>query len=212
MSSSLQTSEVIEEGLSRPHRYYAAAAIMAGILMGSLDSSIVNIALPTIATALKVRPADVIWVANSYQVASAVSMLAFAALAHVLGQRRVYGAGLLVFTLASLGCALSGSNGLLVLMSTLQGFGYAAMATIGLGLYRTIFPPRSLATVLGWNALVVSSGMTIGPVIGGVLVAWLSWPWLFLINLPLGIAALFIHGAHFRPILVGSRALTLSAR
>lgn len=180
-----------EGGIAPARRYFAAAAIMLGILMGSLDSSIVNVALPTVANALHVESVSVIWVANGYQVASAVFMLIFAALGRVLGQRFIYGAGLALFTLASLGCAVSGSLGLLVAMRVLQGIGYAAMVTIGLGLYRTIFPPRSLSTVLGWNALVVSFGMAVGPVVGGVLVSFLSWPWLFLINLPLGLLAFF---------------------
>ncbi|WP_233161420.1 MULTISPECIES: MFS transporter [unclassified Achromobacter] len=183
-------SNVSPEFSSR-QRVAAAAAIMLGILMGSLDSSIVNIALPTMATALKVEEASVVWVANSYQVASAVCMLVFAALAGQLGRRRVFGAGVIVFTLSSLGCAVATSIGTLVAMRALQGIGYAAMVTVGLGLYRTIFPPRLLSTVLGWNALVVSFGMSAGPALGGVIILYLSWPWLFLINLPLGLLAIF---------------------
>ncbi|RKP47165.1 DHA2 family efflux MFS transporter permease subunit [Pararobbsia silviterrae] len=187
----LGTREMSGEGLASAQRFLAAAAIMLGILMGALDSSIVNIALPDIAGALKTDRASVVWVANSYQLASAVSMLIFAGLARELGQRNVFGAGVIVFTMSSLGCAMAGSIGILVTMRALQGIGYAAMVTVGLGLYRVIFPPRSLSVVLGWNALAVSFGTTIGPVGGGLIISHFSWPWLFLINLPLGVVTIF---------------------
>jgi MFS transporter, DHA2 family, multidrug resistance protein len=187
----LETGKANGEGFTSAQRCFAAAAIMLGIFMGALDSSIVNIALPDIASAFRVGQATVVWVVNSYQVSSAVFMLIFAALARELGQRRVFGAGVVIFTVSSLGCAMSGSIGVLVTMRALQGIGYAAMVTVGLGLYRVIFPPKSLSAVLGWNALVVSFGTTIGPVTGGLIISHFSWPWLFLINLPLGLIAVF---------------------
>lgn len=187
----LEISDANKEESASAQGYFAAGAILLGILMGALDSSIVNIALPDIASAFGVRQASVIWVANSYQVSSAVFMLISAALAREFGQRRVFRAGVAIFTFSSLGCALAASIGVLVAMRALQGIGYAAMVTIGLGLYRTIFPPKQLSTVLGWNALVVSFGMTAGPAAGAAIISCLSWQWLFIFNLPLGLLAVF---------------------
>ncbi|PWB30088.1 MFS transporter [Pseudomonas sp. SDI] len=178
------------DGLPAPQRHLAAAAVMIGILMASLDSAIVNLALPSIARELDVDTGAVIWVANGYLVASAACMLIFAALGNVLGQRAVFTGGLALFTLTSLGCALAGSFEWLVLMRVAQGVAYAAMISIGLSLYRSIFPASALGMVLGLNALIVSFGTAAGPGLGGLIVTYLGWPWLFLINLPFGLLAL----------------------
>ena len=179
-----------EEGFDIPRRYFAAAAILIGVLMSALDSSIVNIALPTISADLGVSAASVIWVANGYQVASAAAMLTCASLGSRIGERRFYTAGLALFTIASLGCALAPSFLVLVAMRILQGLSYAVLISVGYGMYRVIFPARSLGTIFGVNALVFAVGTALGPALGGLLVSYASWPWLFYINLPLGIAAI----------------------
>ena len=158
--------------------------------MSALDSSIVNIALPTISADLGVSAASVIWVANGYQVASAAAMLTCASLGSRIGERRFYTAGLALFTIASLGCALAPSFLVLVAMRILQGLSYAVLISVGYGMYRVIFPARSLGTIFGVNALVFAVGTALGPALGGLLVSYASWPWLFYINLPLGIAAI----------------------
>lgn len=179
-----------EEGFDIPRRYFAAAAILIGVLMSALDSSIVNIALPTISADLGVSAASVIWVANGYQVASAAAMLTCASLGSRIGERRFYTAGLALFTIASLGCALAPSFLVLVAMRILQGLSYAVLISVGYGMYRVIFPARSLGTIFGVNALVFAVGTALGPALGGLIVSYASWPWLFYINLPLGIAAI----------------------
>lgn len=179
-----------DEGLEAPRRYFAAAAILIGVFMSALDSSIVNIALPTIATDLGVGSASVIWVANGYQVASAASMLACASLGSIIGERRFYTIGLALFTLASLGCGLASSFGALVAMRVIQGVSYAALISVGYGLYRVIFPASSLGTVFGLNALTFAVGTALGPALGGLIVSYASWPWLFYINIPCGMAAI----------------------
>ena len=160
----------------------------------ALDSSIVNIALPTIASDLDVSAAAVIWVANGYQVASAATMLICASLGSRIGERRFYTLGLVLFTLASLGCAVAPSFAALVALRVLQGISYAVLISVGYGLYRVIFPASSLGTVFGLNALVFAVGTALGPTLGGLIVSYASWPWLFYINLPLGLAA--IAGCH----------------
>lgn len=104
---SLVSSSPLEQGFEAPRRYLAAAAILIGVVMAALDSSIVNISLPSIAEALRVDSASVIWVTNAYQVASAATMLICASLGSRIGERRFYTAGMVLFTLASLGCSLS---------------------------------------------------------------------------------------------------------
>lgn len=179
-----------EEGFELPRRYLAAAAILVGVLMSALDSSIVNIALPTISADLGVGAASVIWVANGYQVASAATMLICASLGSRIGERRFYTIGLVLFTISSLGCGLAPTFATLVAMRVIQGISYAVLISVGYGLYRVIFPPSSLGTILGLNALTFAVGTALGPLVGGLIVSYASWPWLFYINLPLGIAAI----------------------
>lgn len=188
MSSS---TEWTEQGFVTPQRYFAAAAILIGVVMAALDSSIVNIALPSIAKSLSVDSSTVIWVANGYQVASAATMLICASLGSRIGERRFYAAGMILFTLSSLGCGLSTTFGMLVAMRVLQGISYAVMISVGLGLYRVIFPPSSLGTAFGMNALAFAVGTAIGPSLGGLIISYLAWPWLFYINIPLGAIAIF---------------------
>ncbi|MGI4858246.1 MAG: MFS transporter, partial [Janthinobacterium lividum] len=176
-----------DDGLPGRERRLAMAAVMLGTTMAVLDGSIVNVALPTIAHALRVDAADAIWVANAYLLATAMLLVSFASLADIVGFRRLYTAGLLVFTLASLGCALSGSLGMLAAMRLLQGVGGAAMFSIGPAIYRTVFPTRLLGSALGINALTVAAATAAGPAIGGAMLAALGWEWLFAVNVPLGI-------------------------
>ncbi|AJC22845.1 DHA2 family efflux MFS transporter permease subunit [Pandoraea pulmonicola] len=190
MQTAAKTGEAGEEGFEVPRRYFAALAILLGVLMSSLDSSIVNIALPTISSDLGVSAASVIWVANGYQVASAATMLTCASLGSRIGERRFYVIGLVLFTISSLGCGLATSFMMLVVMRVIQGISYAVLISVGYGLYRAIFPPASLGTIFGINALTFAVGTALGPALGGLIVSYASWPWLFYINLPLGVAAI----------------------
>ena len=178
-----------DDGLPGRERRLAVVVLIVGTLMAVLDGSIVNIALPAIAQQLHASASSTIWVANAFLLVNAVGLLSFAALGDVIGYRRVYLFGLAVFTLASLGCALSRDMGLLVAMRGVQGFGAAAMLSVGPALYRTIFPARLLGSALGLSALVVAFGLASGPSIGGTILAVLSWPWLFAFNVPLGVIA-----------------------
>ncbi|EPL9385228.1 DHA2 family efflux MFS transporter permease subunit [Klebsiella aerogenes] len=189
---SLVSSCSLDQGFEAPRRYLAAAAILIGVLMAALDSSIVNVALPSIASALRVDSASGIWITNGYQVASAATMLICASLGSRIGEKRFYTAGMVLFTLSSLGCSLAPTFGVLVTMRILQGVSYAVMISVGLGLYRVIFPPRALGTIFGLNALAFAVGTAIGPALGGFIISSLSWPWLFYINiLPGGAAIVF---------------------
>lgn len=119
-------------------------------------------------------------------------MLICASLGSRIGEKRFYTAGMVLFTLSSLGCSLAPTFGVLVTMRILQGVSYAVMISVGLGLYRVIFPPRAPGTIFGLNALAFAVGTAIGPALGGLIISYLSWPWLFYINiLPGGAAIIF---------------------
>jgi len=179
-----------DDGLPGPQRRLAMLVLVLGTLMAVLDGGIVNIALPTLARELDVSESRAVWITNIYQLVSASTLLAFAALSRLIGRHRLYIGGLGVFTLASLACALSNSFEWLLGSRMVQGLGAAAMLSIGPSMYRVIFPTRLLGSAIGLGALVVAFGIAFGPSLGGGILYLASWPWLFAINVPIGIAAL----------------------
>lgn len=162
-------------------------AIAIGITMSVLDSAVVNIALPTIARQFHTTPSAAIWVVTSYQIAIVTLLLPLAALGERVGYARVYRAGLVVFTLASLCCALSGSLPLLIASRALQGIGAAAIMSNSGALVRYTYPDKLLGRGLGLNALVVSMAAAAGPSLASAILAIGTWPWLFAINVPIGL-------------------------
>ncbi len=181
-----------DEGLPGRERALAMVAVMTSTTMAVFDGAMVNIALPDIARELQVSAADAVWVANGYLLAAAMTLAIFAALAGRLGFRTLFAAGVGLFTLASLGCALADSLSWLVAMRFLQGIGGAATLSIAPAILRTVFPNRLLGRILGMNALLIATSTAVAPVLGGALLAWLGWPWLFAINLAPGALALWL--------------------
>ncbi len=146
----------MQDGIPLPRRYGAIAAIALGVSLSVLDGTIANVALPTIAGDLRISPASSIWVVNAYQLAIVVSLLALSSLGDLIGYRKIYLGGLIVFTLASLGCVLSRSLAELTVARTVQGFGAAAVSSVNTALIRVIYPRRYLGRGMGINALVVA--------------------------------------------------------
>lgn len=179
-----------DEGLAGRQRALALIALMTSTTMAVFDGAMVNIALPQIARSLHISAGDAVWVANGYLLSAAMTLAIFAALAARMGFRTLFASGLLLFTLASLGCALSPSLPTLVTMRVLQGIGGAATLSIAPAILRSIFPTRLLGRILGINALLIATSTAVAPVIGGALLSKLSWQWLFAINIPLGAIAL----------------------
>ncbi|WP_110602136.1 MFS transporter [Salinicola lusitanus] len=179
-----------DDGLPGRERKLALLAMITGTQMAVLDNGIVNIALPTLAKELAISGAESIWIANVYQLVTAALLLTFAAVSRRIGRHRLYIGGLAVFTVASLGCALSRSFEFLLVMRGLQAIGAAAMLSIGPSLYRIIFPTRLLGSAIGLSALTVAFGIAAGPSLGGLILHLASWPWLFAINVPIGLLAL----------------------
>jgi DHA2 family multidrug resistance protein-like MFS transporter len=129
---------------------------------------------------------------NGYQLAITISLLPFSSLGDILGYRRVYLAGLIVFTLASLGCAFSPTLPILALARVIQGFGAAGIMSVNIALLRFIYPQQLLGRGIGINALVVAVSSAVGPTIASAILSVGNWPWLFAVNVPIGIAAIVV--------------------
>ncbi|CAN5185098.1 MFS transporter [soil metagenome] len=190
------------DNLSSEQRRWAAAAIFTALAMASLDTAIANIALPAIAADLHASPADVIWVVNVYQIAMVATLLPLGALGEIIGHQRVYLGGLILFTLASVACALAWSLPTLLAARVLQGLGGAGIMSVNTALVRFVYPDRMLGRGFGHNALVVATAFTLGPTIASGILSVGTWPWLFAINLPFGLLA----------ILIGMKTLPKTAR
>lgn len=180
------------DGLPPELRRWAVAAIFTALAMASLDTAIANIALPAIAADLNVSPADVVWVVNIYQIAVVASLLPLGALGEIVGHQRIYLGGLLLFTLASLGCALAWSLPSLTVARALQGLGASGLMAVNAALVRFVYPTHMLGRGFGHNALVVGTAFTFGPTIASAILAFGTWPWLFAVNIPFGVIALLI--------------------
>lgn len=176
-----------QDGLPAPQIYWAWATLMIGLMLAVLDGTIANVALPTIASDFAAGPAASIWIVNGYQLAIVITILPFAALGEIYGYRRIYLIGVAVFTLASIACVFSRSLEMLTLSRIIQGFGAAGLMSVNTALLRFCVPQAKFGTAIGLNAFVVALSSTIGPSLAGVILQYLSWPWLFFINVPLGI-------------------------
>ena len=182
----------VADGLPSHKRLPAVIAISLGIGMATLDTAIVNTALPTLAEGIGTDAASVIWVINAYQLATIAAVLPFASLSDVLGHRRVFLGGLLVFIVASLFCGLAWSLPTLTAARVVQGLGAAAIMSVNIALLRHIYPARILGRGLGYNSLVVGLAFTLGPTAASAILSVTTWHWLYLINVPLGLLAVVL--------------------
>ncbi len=180
------------DGLPVPQRYWAVLTVGLAITMAVMDGAIANVALPTIATDVRASPADSIWVVNAYQLATMISLLPCASLGENYGYRRVYQVGLAIFTLGSLACALSNSLDTLTAARVVQGFGAAGIMSVNGALVRFIYPRSQLGRGIGVNALLVAVSSAIGPTVAAGILSMASWPWLFAVNVPIGVVAFAI--------------------
>lgn len=192
------TKDFVQDGIPKPQRNWAMAAISVGISVAVLDGAIANVALPTIAGDLHVNPASSIWVVNAFQLAVTISLLAFSSLGDLWGYKKVYVGGLLLFSTTSLICALSDSFWTLVIARGLQGFGAAAITSVNTALLRIIYPTRLLPRGMGTNALIIAVAAAAGPTVAAGILSVANWPWLFAINVPIGLIA-FGLSAKFLP-------------
>jgi len=187
------------DGLPLPQRCAAVAAILGAIVLVVLDGAIANVALPSIAQQLQVAPADAVWIVTAYQLAIVMFLLPASAVGEKLGYRRVFAAGVALFTAASVLCALATSLPWLVAARCLQGLGSAAVMPLGLALLRFTYPRRLLGQAIAWNALTIAGASAAGPAVGAALLSVANWPWLFAVNLPVGALVLIACAGLPRP-------------
>ena len=180
------------DGLPPELSRWAVAAIFTTLALASLDTAIANIALPAIAAELHVSPSDVVWVVNVYQIAMVATLLPLGALGEIVGHERIYIGGVLLFTIASLGCAFAWSLPSLLAARTLQGLGASGIMAVNAALVRFVYPTHMMGRGFGQNALVVGTAFTLGPTIASAILALGPWPWLFAINIPFGVVAVWI--------------------
>ncbi len=185
-------SLVMDDGLPSPQRWWAAISVWLAIAMTVLDSAIANVALPTIARDFGAAPSESIWIVNAYQLAIVTTLLPLASLGEIVGYRRIYRGGLILFTLASLTCALSHTMAMLTVARTLQGLGAAGVMSVNGALVRHIYPHAKLGQGIGFNAMVVSASSAVGPTVAAGILAVGPWQWLFGVNIPVGLVALAI--------------------
>ncbi|MFS2100330.1 DHA2 family efflux MFS transporter permease subunit [Variovorax sp. Varisp85] len=170
-------------------RWLALMVLCLGVLMIVLDTTIVNVALPSIRTDLGFTETSLVWVVNAYMLTFGGFLLLGGRLGDLYGHRRVFLAGLVLFTLASLACGVSTSQGLLVASRAVQGLGGAVVSAVSLSLIMNLFTePADRAKAMGVYGFVCAGGGSIGVLLGGLLTSTLSWHWIFLVNLPIGVA------------------------
>src|SRR5215213_8496009 len=171
------------------NRWLALYVLCTGVLMIVLDATVVNVALPSIKSDLDFTQNNLAWVVNAYLIAFGGLLLLAGRLGDLLGHRRVFLAGLGVFTAASLLCALSQSQEMLIASRFVQGAGGAAASAVTLGMIVTMFPePREQAKAIRAFGLLASAGGSIGLLAGGILTDLINWHWIFFVNVPIGIA------------------------
>ena len=182
----------IPDGLANPQRLLAFLTLAVAISMAVIDGTIVNVALPTMSHDFAVAPENAIWIVNAFQLAVTVSLLPLAALGDIYGYRRVYWAGLALFTVASLACAVAPTFNVLTFARVVQGLGAAGIMSVNIALVRFIYPHARLGQGVGNMAVVVAVSSAASPTVAAAILSVASWRWLFLINVPLGAVALVL--------------------
>src|SRR5712691_6341892 len=175
------------------NRWLALIVLCLGTLMIVLDTTIVNVALPSIRTDLHFSQTSLAWVVNAYLLTFGGFLLLGGRLGDLFGHRRLFLAGITLFTLASLACGLANSQGLLLGARAVQGLGGPVASAVSLSLMMNLFTePAERAKAMGVFGFVAAGGGSIGVLLGGVLTNSLDWHWIFLVNLPIGIAVVVL--------------------
>jgi DHA2 family multidrug resistance protein-like MFS transporter len=196
LSVNLQTAtkpqHQAEDGLPVPRRYWSIIGIWLALTMAVLDGAIANVALPVIAHQLGASPGASVWIINAYQLTITVLLLPLAALGDRIGYKCIYIPGLALFTMGSVACAIGGTLPLLIAARVFQGIGAACIMSMNAALVRATYPASMLGRGMGYNAMVISVAAAVGPTLAALILSVASWQWLFLINLPVGVAALVV--------------------
>src|SRR6476646_10804012 len=173
-------------------KWWTLLAVCTGVFMLLLDVTIVNVALPDIQHAFGSSLSDLQWVIDAYALTLAALLLTAGSIADLAGRRRVFAVGIVVFTLGSALCGVAGDTTFLALSRALQGVGGAIMFATSLALLANAFGPEERGVAFGAFGAITGVAVAVGPVLGGALTSGLSWRWIFFVNVPIGIGALFV--------------------
>jgi EmrB/QacA subfamily drug resistance transporter len=185
----MSTDIVQAAALDNHRRWRALIVLCLGVLMIVIDATVVNVALPSIREDLKFTANSLVWVVNVYMLAFGGSLLLGGRLGDLYGHRRLFLIGITVFTTASLACGLANTQGLLIVARALQGLGGSVVLAVALALIMNLFTDDAeRAKAMGVYSFVCASGGSIGVLLGGTLTSVLNWHWIFLINVPIGMA------------------------
>jgi EmrB/QacA subfamily drug resistance transporter len=182
------TTTEVDPGSEHTNKWAVLAIVAVGIFMATLDTSIVNISLPTIAHYFGVALSGAVeWVIIAYLVVIAGVLLTIGRLADMIGHKPIWIAGLVIFTVGSAISGAAPSLGLLIAARGLQGLGGALLMSISPAMLTNAFPAHERGRALGLNAVVVAIGVSVGPTLGGIITEHLTWRWIFYVNVPIGV-------------------------
>ena len=174
------------------NKWLVTVSVTFGTLMGALDSSIVNVAIPQLRGAVGATVEEITWISTGFALATVLVMPLTAFLGRLFGQKRVYLACLILFVIGSALCGMARSLPMLVAFRVVQGFGAGALQPTEQAILRQTFPPKEQGMAMALFGMAVMVGPAIGPTLGGYIVDHYTWPWIFYINLPVGVLAVFM--------------------
>jgi EmrB/QacA subfamily drug resistance transporter len=190
---------VVSGSQVKRNKWMVLSAVMLGVIMGPIDGSIVNVVLPTIATYFQTDYALVQWVPTIYLLAICSFILIYGRLGDIFGYKRIFLTGLACFAGASLLCGLSHNIWMLIFFRAVQGLTVAMQMALGLAIVTSVFEPKERGKAIGIYATAIALGLMLGPVLGGIIAQYLSWRYVFFINVPIGLVA-FIWGSRMIPL------------
>jgi EmrB/QacA subfamily drug resistance transporter len=177
----------MQQQVDYSRKWYVMAAVSMGVFLATIDGSIVNVALPSLVRAFDTEFAVVQWVVLAYLLTITTLMLSMGRLGDMIGKKHLYASGFVVFTIGSVLCGLAPTVYWLIAFRVLQAIGAAMLMALGMAIVTEAFPPPERGKALGFYGTMVSVGIVIGPVLGGLLIGAFSWRWIFFVNLPIGI-------------------------
>jgi len=176
----------VPEDIDYSRKWQTMTAVGLGVFLATLDSSIINISLPTLTRVFNTEFAVVQWVVLVYLLTITTTMLSLGRLGDMIGKKQIYLMGFIIFTLGSLLCGLSNSVYWLIFFRIVQAIGSAMIMSLGAAILTEAFPPEQRGKAMGIIGAIVSIGIASGPSIGGIIIDLLSWQWIFFVNLPVG--------------------------